>query len=195
MTLVRPFILQMDLSFARKAMGNDVVGVIGYDLLSRCIAEISVAEGTIEVHDPSRYKPQSAQWQKLTLNQALPLVEARFEGNRKGLFRIDVGAAGPAGTVVFHAPAVEDLQLLKGRTVAQTKIGPTRVALGKIAWFELAGHRFENPQVIFALDRQGPLGDEYEEGNLGVEFLKPFRLILDYTRERISLVQDLPVRP
>jgi hypothetical protein len=192
LTMKQPYFLEMDLSFVRQAMGPEVVGIIGYDLLSRCIAEINVADGSFNVYDPVRFRLNSAPWQKLTLNQALPLVEATLEGERKGLFRIDVGAAGAAGTVVFHAPAVEDLQLLKDRTVVPAKIGPTRVAFGKIAWFELAGHRFKNPSVIFALDRQGPLGDEYMEGNLGVEFLKPFRLILDYPHERMALIPLLP---
>ena len=175
MTLERPFLIEMDLGFVRTAMGHDVVGVIGYDLLSRCVAELSLAEDSITIHDPNRYGHEDLPWQRLTLHQALPTVEATFEGNRKGRFRIDVGAAGPAGTVVFHAPAVEEMQLLKDRKLTNAQAGPNRIAFGKIAWFELAGHRFNDPTTIFALDRQGPMGDEYLEGNVGVEFLKPFR--------------------
>lgn len=117
----------------------------------------------------------------------MPTVEATFEGDHRGRFRIDVGAAGPAGTVVFHSPAVEQMQLIKDRKLTNAQAGPNRIALGKIAWFELAGHRFIDPTVIFALDRQGPMGDEYVEGNIGVEFLKPFRLVLDYSRQRMAL--------
>ena len=89
------------------------------------------------------------------------------------------------GNVVFHA-AVSELHLLKGRKVSRMKIGPSKVAMGKVAWFELAGHRFENPDVVFAIDRQGPFGDEYVEGNIGVDFLKPFRLVLDFPNRRVA---------
>jgi hypothetical protein len=189
MSLAKPFLVEMDLGFVQQALGKEVVGIIGYDLLSRCVAEIALADDTIKVYDPQRYPAHGAPWQRLTFNQWLPLVPAAFEGG-KGLFRIDVGAAGGAfGRVVFHAPAVEEMQLLKGRPVTITKVGTARVAVGKIGWFELAGHRFGHPEVVFALDRQGPLGDEYVQGNLGVEFLKPFRIVLDYGRERVAITR------
>ena len=189
MTLEKPFLVEMDLGFVRKVMGEEVVGIIGYDLLSRCVAELALADDSISIHDPKIYRLDSAPWQKLTLHQALPTVEGTFEGDRRGRFRIDVGAAGPAGTVVFHAPAVEEMQLLKDRTVTNAQAGPNRIALGKIAWFELAGHRFLDPTVLFALDRHGPLGDEYVEGNLGVEMLKPFCIVLDYPHEQMAFLR------
>ena len=34
----------------------------------------------------------------------------------------------------------------------------------------------------------GPLGDDYLEGNIGVDFLKPFRLVLDYQNRRVAFV-------
>jgi hypothetical protein len=161
MTVAKPFFMTMDLGFVRGAMGEDVVGVVGYDVLSRSVAEITLADDSIKLYDPRAHRLEAAPWQPLTFNQSLPVVSAAFEGDRKGLFRIDVGASGP---------------------------GPTEVALGKIAWFELAGHRFENPDVVFALDRQGPLGDEYVEGNIGVEFLRPFRMVLDYAKARVAFL-------
>ena len=57
-----------------------------------------------------------------------------------------------------------------------------------MAWFELAGHRFENPDIVFAIDRQGPLGDPYVDGNIGVEFLKPFRMVLDFANRRVAFL-------
>jgi hypothetical protein len=193
-TLEKPFLVEMDLGFVRKVMGTEVVGIIGYDLLSRCVAELALAGDSISIHDPNRYRLDSAPWQRLTLNQALPTVEATFEGNRRGRFRIDVGAAGLAGTVLFHAPAVEEMQLLKDRHSTTAQAGPNRIAVGKIAWFELAGHRLEDPTVLFARDRQGPLGDEYVEGNVGVEMLKPFLLILDYPHQRMAFLRREPDR-
>src|SRR5262249_38935182 len=189
MTLSKPFLVEMDLGAIRKVLGDEVVGIIGYDLLSRCVAVIDLAEDSIEVHDPRHYRLDGAPWQKLSFNQWVPAVPATFEGG-KGLFRIDVGASGgPYGNVVFHAPVVEELHLLRDRKVTEAKVVSSRVALGKLGWFELAGHRFESPDVVFALDREGPLGDDYVEGNLGVEFLKPFRIVLDYQQERVALVR------
>ena len=60
--------------------------------------------------------------------------------------------------------------------------------MGSVDWFEFAGHRFDHPNVVFALSRQGPLADEYLEGNIGIDFLKPFRLVLDYQNRRVAFV-------
>jgi hypothetical protein len=195
MTLTKPLFVEMELGFIRKAMGEDIVGIVGYDVLGRCVAEITLAEDSIRLYDPARYSRDKTPWQRLTFNRSLPLVEATFEGDHKGLFRIDVGASGGAGgNVLFHTGAVETLDLLRDRSVKVFRLGPTRVAQGKIAWFELAGHRFDKPEVLFALDRQGPFGDEYVTGNLGVEFLKPFRIVLDYPHERVALMHRTEAR-
>ena len=190
MTIAKPFLVTMDLGPITARLGEDLAGIVGYDLLSRCVCEITIADDSIKLYDPKVHRLERGSWQSLTLNQSVPVVSATFEGDRQGLFRIDAGASGPggAGNVIFHAPTVGDLHLLKGRKVNRMKMGPTKFAMGKVAWFELAGHRFRNPDVIFALDRQGPLGDEYLEGNIGVDFLKPFHLVLDFPSSRVAFV-------
>jgi hypothetical protein len=189
LTIDEPILQRMDLAPLQRFLGKEVIGIIGYDLLSRCVAEINLAENAIQIHDPRSYQLAGGQWQKLFFSEDLPLVSAKFEGG-EGLFRIDVGASGAAASnVVFHAATVADLKLLDGRKVRRAQLGVTRVALGKLAWFELAGHRFENPRVLFALDRRGPLGrDLYAAGNMGVKFLEPFRIVLDYQRTRVAFV-------
>jgi Aspartyl protease len=190
MTIAKPYFVTMDLAYVRDGTGDDVVGIVGYDILSRCVAEITLADDSIKLFDPKGYRLERGSWQPLILNQSVPVVAATFEGGHKGVFRIDVGSSGPngVGNVIFHAPTVSDLHLLKGRKLDRMKLGPSKVAMSKIAWFELAGHRFDNPKVVFAIDRQGPLGDEYLEGNIGVDFLKPFHLVLDLPSERVAFV-------
>ncbi len=190
MTIAKPFFVTMDLGYIRDGMREDIVGIVGHDVLARCVAEITVADDSIKLFDPKTHHLAQGSWQPLTFNQSVPAVSATFEGDRRGLFRIDMGAGGPGGVgnVVFHAPAVNELHLLKGRKVSRMKIGPGKVAMGKVAWFELAGHRFENPDVVFAIDRQGPLGDEYVQGNIGVDFLKPFRMVLDFPNQRVAFL-------
>jgi hypothetical protein len=195
MMVAKPFFVTMELGFIRAAMNEDVFGIIGHDLLSRCVADITLADDSIRLFDPKTYRLGTGTWQPLRFNHSVPVIAATFEGDRKGLFRIDIGASGRrgVGNVVFHAPAVKDLQLLKSRKVTRMKMGLTDAATGAIAWFEVAGHRFDRPEVVFALSRQGPLGDEYLEGNIGIDFLKPFRLVLDYEHSRVAFVPRDPL--
>jgi hypothetical protein len=191
MTIARPFLVTMNMANIKMAMGNDVVGVIGYDVLARCVAEVAVADDSVKLYDPKSHHLETGVWQPLFFNQTVPAVSAKFEGNREGLFRIDVGASGPGGVgnVVFHAPAVQQHRLLKGRNVSRMMLGQSNVAMGSIAWFELAGHRFKNPAAVFAIGKNGPFGDDYVDGNIGVDFLKPFRVVLDFANERVAFVK------
>jgi hypothetical protein len=116
-------------------------------------------------------------------------VRARFEGGRDGYFRLDTGANG---TLAFHAPAVRELGLLEGRKVVPGfgggVGGHAESRDGKLEWFELAGHRFEGPTVSFSLAELGAFADRYTLGNIGQEFLGPFRIVLDYPGDRIAFV-------
>lgn len=187
-SIAGPFFIEMDLDFLTEPLGVAVSGIVGYDLISRCVVEIELASDSVKLFDPERYDGGAVPWRDLILHQRLPAVEARFEGDRKGAFRLDLGAGGGAGNVLFHSPAVRELGLVGDRQVTRGELGGQGFAAGRIAWFELAGHRFENPQVLFFLGESGPTADAYLTGNIGARFLEAFRIILDYRRDRIALI-------
>jgi hypothetical protein len=126
------------------------------------------------------------EWRPLLLLQNVPLISAWFPGG-EGIFRMDVGASsGPAGNVIFHTPAVLNMNV--DTSVMQVvETGNARMAVGPLDWFRLGSHCFDRPQVLYSLTTSGPLADGSIQGNIGVEFLKPFRLILDYRNARLSL--------
>ena len=146
MTTERPLFVTMNMVNIQNRMGKDVVGVAGYDVLARCVAEIALDEESVKLYDPKSHALEPKSWKPLIFNQTAPVISATFEGNKKGLFRIDVGASGPGGVgnVVFHAPTVQEKRLLRGRKLGPVMLGSSNAASGTIAWFELAGHRFKN---------------------------------------------------
>ncbi|HEX6886166.1 MAG TPA: pepsin/retropepsin-like aspartic protease family protein [Planctomycetota bacterium] len=184
-----PVYVELDLAFLEPIFGRKVAGIIGYDLLARCVAEVETRKPYVALHDPARFTLTGAAWQELALMDNVPHVRARFEGEREGYFRLDTGANG---TLTFHAPAVRELGLLEGRTLTRGFSGgvggQAELQSGPLAWFELAGHRFENPTVSFSLAEHGAFTDRYTLGNVGQEFLAPFRLVLDYPGDRIAFV-------
>jgi len=188
-TLADPLYVELDLAFLAPIFGHEVAGIVGYDLLARCVAEIETRRPLVALHDPARFTLQGAAWQELALMDNVPHARARFEGEREGLFRLDTGANG---TLTFHAPAVRELGLLEGRTLTRGTSGGVggraELQSGTLAWFELAGHRFENPTVSFSLADHGAFTDRYSLGNVGQEFLAPFRIVLDYPGDRIAFV-------
>src|SRR6185369_12122954 len=168
-----PILVAMELGFLGAIFDEPVVGVIGWDLFSRCVAELDLAHETLQLFDPKTHQLRNgAAWRELIVHTRHPVVPARYENSRHGLFRLDVGAAGGAlSNVVFHAPTVEKERLLDDRDYESVRVGACDLALGPLLWFELGGRRFERPVVAFARDHKGPFADAYINGNIGVGFL------------------------
>jgi predicted aspartyl protease len=189
LALEDPVYIELDLAFLAPLFGRKVAGIVGYDVLARCVAEVETRTPYVALHDPARFQLAGASWQEVIVTENTPSVRARFEGDHEGLFRIDTGADG---TLSFHAPAVRELALLDGRTVTSSAsggVGGTSEAKnGRLEWFELAGHRFEKKMVQFSLAEHGAFADRYTLGNIGQEFLAPFRMVLDYPGGRIAFV-------
>lgn len=189
-TLENLRLIGMDLAAIREMLGEEKIdGIIGFDLLSQCVCEIELASDSIRLFDESRYsllQTNETSWNELTWLQNVPLMKATFPQG-EGIFRMDVGAAsGPAGNVIFHTSTVESMKI-DTSAMHVAKSGESEFAVGSIEWFELAGHRFENPVVLYSLSKFGPLAERNIDGNLGVEFLKVFRLVLDYRNARMAL--------
>lgn len=187
LTITRTRYLELDLDFLTKAFGLPVGGIVGRELFARAAVEIDITGGAVSLHDPARYRLEGAQWQELFFSGRNPAVRARFEGDRAGLFKLDTGSGQ---TVTIHAPAVERFGLLAGRETRGGRSGgvggsrPSR--RGKITWFELAGRRFESPEVEFAGAGEGAFSDVYTLGNIGAGFLKAFRIVFDYGNKRVA---------
>ena len=188
LTMTRTRYLDLDLGFLTKAFGLPVGGIVGRELFARAAVEIDMSGEAVSLHDPARYRLEGTQWQELFFSGRTPAVRARFEGDRGGLFKIDTGSDQ---TVTIHAPAVERFGLLAGRETRESRsggVGGSRPARrGKLAWFELAGHRFESPEVEFAGAGEGAFSDVYTIGNIGAGFLKAFRIVFDYGNKRVAL--------
>src|SRR5262249_348749 len=148
--------------------------IVGYPLFQSAVVEIDCATPAVTLYDPASYKLRTnGTWQRLVIDNFHPLVEARYEGDRSGWFVVGTGGTD---TVCFHTPTVRKHKLVEGR---DTKLafhggigGMSRAKSGKLEWFELGGHRFDNPTVTFAESEKGAFANEYAEGNLGQAFFR-----------------------
>lgn len=189
MTIAEPILLELDLEMLRAPLGKYVAGIIGYDLFARALLELEVAAPRIALMRSEDYGEVDGNWRPLILDGNQPCVTARFEGGHEGFFKLDTGASG---TVSFHSPAVVELGLLEGRETVDSYsggVGGTRMTKrGVLDWFELAGHRFEKPQVAFSAEGIGAFSNRHTLGNIGQAFLEPFTLVFDYPGGRIAFL-------
>lgn len=189
MTLKRPFAIVLDFSGIAAAMGEEIAGAIGYDLLHRAVVMIDIEAGAIELHDPAAYAGTHA-WSPLMLYERRPVIEAEFEGKR-GAFMLDSGAGQMS--VSFTADSVERFGLLEGREVRDGMSGgvggmhPEK--RGTVASFTLAGREHRDVPAQFKLPAKEKTADEDRSivGVIGGGLLRKYRVVLDYAGERIAL--------
>ncbi len=189
LALPRVVFLEYQLDGLGRGIGEEIVGVLGFDVLSRCVAVVDVRTPAIELHDPLGFELDGS-WHELILYGRHPHVRARFEDEHDGLFRLDTGAGTNA--VILHAPTVDHHGMLEGRKLADARIGGAGgtmlVKVGTLESFELAGHRFERPTTIFARPGSGALDDPYTEGTIGGGIFGEFVVVFDYSHRRIAFL-------
>jgi len=183
-----PF-LELDLSALEPVFGVAVGGVIGYDLFARAVVVVELESSRVWLHDPEHWEPP-AEAQLSILDSAVPCVRCRFAGY-EGWFRLDTGSDD---TVTFHAPAVKELGLTRGRrdlshVSVQGVGGVAQADRGRITWFELGGRRFERLPVTYMRPSKGLLDADYTVGNIGGGLLREFRVAFDLGRRQVAFLE------
>lgn len=187
----QPVFVQMNLGLPTGTEPSIAQGVIGWDILIRCIVELDMHSESMALYSMDGYElPPHGEWRDLVLHLGHPHVQASFERNHRALFRMDSGAGGDS--VIFHSPAVSKYKLLEDRATTSGESGAAggRITfeIGQIEWFEIAGHRVAKPWVKFSTDTKGALADPNSAGNLGGAFLRPFILAFDYQNRRVGFI-------
>ncbi|MEK6702090.1 MAG: retropepsin-like aspartic protease [Planctomycetota bacterium] len=192
-TLTDPLMARLDLSKIGAAIGEDLAGVLGYNVMHRSIAKLHTDDGTVELFDPATFDDKGLAWFPLTVYERHACIEAAFEDHR-GIFKLDTGAG--VLPVSMHAPAVVRLKLLEGRQTQDGHAGGVggRVAVktGSLRWLEIGGRREENVPANFALEPKGALADEFTLGNLSPRQIGPRDIVFDYVGGRIAYPERKP---
>jgi hypothetical protein len=157
--------------------------------MRRSIVTVDLIKPSVEVNARASYTLPSGAWTPIRFSTGNPAIEALTDGAPKAWYRFDTGANG---TVTFHSPFVRKHNLLKDKKTTSSGSGGVGGMItsqsGKIRWFEIGGHRFANPSVGFATSTQGAFAEPYLAGNIGQDFMKPFKIVMDFSGYRIALL-------
>jgi len=186
-----PTFLDLDMSPFGKVFGIEIVGVCGYDFLSRGIVDIDPAASKLSIYqrsDPNL--PTNLSWTPIQFNGQIPCVQCTFEGGHSGLFTLDTGSGN---SVDIFSPTVTKFKMLADRTTQSALTGGAggnaASRRGKIDYFILCGHRFEHPTVGLQTTSTGIFASKYLAGNVGMAFMAHFRLVMDYQNRRIAFIE------
>ncbi len=190
MTLQKASVSVMDIAAVSAVLGERLAGVLGFPFFANAVIEVDYSKGSISCFDPKEYRLARGEWQPLTLRSNRPTLTARLEGDIEGLFMLDTGSTF---TVLFRPDFVQKHALLDHRGFRRVKrhrvSGESEVLQAKIAWFELAGHRFEEPTVQFDLPNTPEPKLAGVAGTIGRGILREFTVVFNYPESKIALLR------
>ena len=183
----------VDLGHIGKTVGAEIDGDLGYNFLKHFRVTLDYRNSQVGLEDPRRFEwiGQSAAVTEVAMRLASPakpliLVDVHANGRGPFQFAIDTGTSTTAITP----------ELAKQLGVASSPIGPAttggaqvEVRGGALQSFQLGGARIDNLDVVvadFFAMLSTAIGAKLD-GIVGYNFLRHYKVSLDYPNETLSL--------
>jgi predicted aspartyl protease len=183
----------VDLSHISKTVGAKIDGDLGYNFLKHFRITLDYRKSEIRFDDPKRFElaGQSTAVTEVAMRLASPatpliLVDVHANGRGPFQFAVDTGTSTTAITP----------ELAKQLGVASSPIGAATtggahvdVTAGVLQSFHLGGARIHNSTVVvadFFAMLSNALGAQLD-GIVGYNFLRNYKVALDYPNEMLSL--------
>ncbi len=192
-TLLSQVAATIDLSdFSSSTSENGLFGgILGHDFLSRFPILIDYETRTVTVFDPSRFLPPPAgKFIAFRMTSNVPTITASI-GSVKGDFIIDLG--NPYDLIIHDAFAREhDIASVVDNLHAEVGSlggvgGSVAMRRGTISTLSLAGISVPKCSVLLPQESSGMSASEQIAGNIGNGILSNFRVLLDYSHNRLTL--------
>jgi predicted aspartyl protease len=172
--------------------GRHVGGIIGYDFIREFVLEIDYAAGLLNLREPVGYEYEGAgEIVPVNLIERKPWVRAALilsdRQSFEGTFEIDTGGDG---VMVVSTPFVKKHrldELIPNRRAGNSggAGGTVGASDGRVAGVRLGRFTLGRPIVTLIQARAGEYATEKFDGVIGGEFLRRFKLIVDYSRRRV----------
>lgn len=166
-----------------------VVGILGYDFISRFVIEIDFAAQTLVLHDPKTFKyAGKGEAIPLTMAGNIPVLKAKID-DFEGDFRLDVGSGS---TVDIHTPfaranKMQD-RMTKTLVVTGGGFGGTfQSTIGRMQKMTIGPYSWTDPLVSLSGAEMGGLSSEDYAGNIGNQVLDRFKCTFDYEHRVVYL--------
>ena len=174
--------------------GQDFDGIIGSEFIKQFVLEIDYQARVIKLYDKDRFVYSGpGESIPITLNSAgHPIIEAEVTpvggAPVTGKFVFDVGSGG---ALALYSPFVirqnllgQNLQTIKAIGIGGAG-GEVTARIGRVSRLKIGRFDINRPITVFAEDKTGAFADPTLVGNIGQQIAGKFRLLLDYSHNRI----------
>ncbi|MBA3711787.1 MAG: aspartyl protease family protein [Pyrinomonadaceae bacterium] len=175
--------------------GFEFDGIIGCDFINQFVVEIDYQNKFMNLYNPRTYT-YSGKGEVIPLLLAVgrtPLVSTKIilEGRPPVEAKLEVDT-GADGTFVINSPLVRKEKLVEallktGQSSNNGAGGEQRLLVGRVKAVQLGRLVFDNPPVGLSQDTQGAGASEENDGVIGGEIFRRFKVILDYSCKRMIL--------
>jgi len=154
-------------------LGMEIVGILGYDFLSRFVTKIDYANELVSFYDPDSFE-YTGNGHKINghIENNIFRVEATLDDEHSGTWLFDIGAA----TCFLHGAYA----LRNGFTERK---GVTKSV--KCRNIEFAGFKVDNPMISFSYGGTDTVFTADEIGVLGSSLFRNFVIYCDYATEQL----------
>lgn len=192
----QPVSFALPMSELPSAMGRDVDGIVGGEFIQQFVIAVDYAARTITLHNPKTFR-YAGTGETLPIDftpdhhPVLTATVTPFRGQPiQRQFVLDLGSGG---ALILHSPFVIEQQLLtQGMTTVRSvgaagAGGKTTGQIGRVDALQIGSFTLKNVLTMFSEDRAGAMANPALAGNIGAQIANRFRVILDYSRKRITL--------
>ncbi|MGL1885309.1 MAG: aspartyl protease family protein [Reichenbachiella sp.] len=186
-------VLEKDYLRLRENMGEEIYGIIGYDIFSRFVVEIDYQDKHLTLYEPSAFSPKK-QYTKIEMKtyNTKPYVKLNLTNqnheNLDLLFMIDTGASH---TLLLNN--YEGKNILPATTISSVigrgLGGQIHGNLGRVDIVSIGDFEFEQPILTFPLEGHygSPISRGSRNGTIGSGFLSRFDVVIDYFSESLYI--------
>ncbi len=182
----------IDLSEVSAALGRSMPVVLGKEVFSSMVVDIDYPNARLTFRDQASFDFEES-GHSLDLypaGQGHRLVKASVNGREPVKFQIDTGSGSSVDIFDWYATQ-EDL--LSEVELVSTGMGGgvggvMEFQVASMASFEFAGYELRNVPAGFPPTGSGVYGTAEFAGNLGAGIFGRFRLIFDYSREKLHVI-------
>lgn len=183
----------LDLSELLPFFGRDVVGILGYDVISRFVSRIDYEHKMIELSDPNTFEYSGK-------GTEIPMA---FHGNTPQVnVSILLPGRAPIETTADIDTGANGVQLTKqfvdshhviaavGKTIMRPAFGVgggSDALLGRLGGIQIGPYVLHGPLALLMRGDKGGLADPSYGVNMGAEILSRFVTTFDYSNKRIFL--------
>ena len=165
-----------------------MVGILGYDFLSRFVVELDYDQRQVTFHDPESFHYQgTARPIDAPLKYRTFTLPVTVDGRHHSRWTIDLGSYHSS----IHYPFAEQQGLLEKPGVDIVSQGMSSLSRERNILFdclEVGDFRLDRPMIAIPLEKGvGATALGEVGGNLGNSTLSHFRLFLDYPKQQVIL--------